>query len=45
VQAILRKSLYMPAMAAIKYNDVIKKFATPLATNGKSECHHFEFQF
>ncbi len=35
--AYLRKSLYMPAMTAIKYNVVIKKFAAQLAHNGKSK--------
>ncbi len=35
--AYLRKSLYMPAMSAIKYNIVIEKFASQLMHNGKSK--------
>lgn len=35
--AYLRKSLYMPAIAAIRFNQTIKGFADRLSTNGKSK--------
>lgn len=33
----IRKGLYMPAMSALRYNPVIKKFGEKLATNGKTK--------
>lgn len=32
----IRKALYFPALAAVKYNEVIKQFAGRLARNGKT---------
>lgn len=35
--AYLRKSLYMPALSAIRFNNTVKSFAKQLADNGKTK--------
>ena|SRR5215204_288184 len=32
----IRKALYFPAMTALKYNEIVKKFASRLSQNGKT---------